>query len=127
MSDFYILIIDDDPLYHLIIKKILNKLGFQNSKGILDPFEGLEFLLLTNRLPDVLLLDINMPGINGWELLDELEASAKSFAEMDIYIVTSSIDKYDKDKSSTYKIAGYLNKPVKPEVFKNLLFKKNST
>ena len=125
MSDLHILIIDDDPLYHLIIKKILNKLGFQNSKAFLDPFEGLEFLLSTTHLPDVLLLDINMPGINGWELLDELETSAKSFAEMDIYIVTSSIDKYDTDKSSKYKIAGYLNKPVKSEVFKDLLVKKN--
>ena len=125
MSDLHILIIDDDPLYHLIIKKILNKLGFQNSKAFLDPFEGLEFLLSTTHLPDVLLLDINMPGINGWELLDELETSAKSFAEMDIYMVTSSIDKYDKDKSSTYKIVGYLNKPVKSEVFKDLLVNKN--
>ncbi|WP_442846103.1 response regulator [Leeuwenhoekiella sp. H156] len=125
MPDLYILIIDDDPIYHLMITRILNKLGFPNSKGILDPLEGLEFLLLTNRLPDVLFLDINMPGINGWELLDELETSARSFAEMDIYIVTSSIDKYDTDKSSKYKIAGYLNKPVKSEVFKDLLVKKN--
>ena len=120
-QDLNILIIDDDPIYHLMITKLLRNLGFHNIRGIQDSLEGLNYLLTNKQQPDILLLDINMPTKNGWELLDSLITSTINLNKMPIYIVTSSIDKCDIKKSTQYPISGFLNKPLKPEILKNIL------
>ena len=120
-QDLKILIIDDDPIYHLMITKLLRSIGFHNIRNIQDSVEGLNYLLKNKQLPDILLLDINMPTKNGWDLLDSLITSTINLNKMPIYIVTSSIDKCDIKKSTQYPISGFLNKPLKPETLKNIL------
>ena len=120
-QDIEILVIDDDPIYHIMITKILKNLGFHNIKSIQDSTEGLEYLLKNSSLPDVLLLDINMPSKNGWDILNELSNSNINFDKMSIYIVTSSIDKCDIKKSTQYPISDFLNKPLKTETLEKIL------
>ena len=120
-QDLKILIIDDDPIYHLMITKLLRSIGFHNIRNIQDSVEGLNYLLKNKQLPDILLLDINMPTKNGWDLLDSLITSTVNLNDMPIYIVTSSIDKCDIKKLTQYPVLGFLNKPLEPETLKKIL------
>jgi CheY-like chemotaxis protein len=112
-------VVDDDAIYQTIIKKIIKKSDFFTT---IDSFNNgnLAITSLKNSieqkkvLPDVILLDINMPQMNGWEFMNELSLIKSQLnKEIAIYIVSSSIAKEDKEKSKTYSnISGYLSKPV---------------
>ena len=117
-----ICIIDDDEIYTLLLKKTIAKLKitdniitFLNGKVALDNLaasvaEGLV-------LPDVILLDINMPICDGWMFLEEFKAiKTDGKSTTDIYIVSSSIANNDREKASFYtEIKDYIIKPVASE------------
>ncbi|AFL85134.1 CheY-like receiver domain-containing protein [Belliella baltica DSM 15883] len=112
---YEVIIVDDEDIIiklvrHLIIKSDLH----QDPKGFLSGQDALEHLSLLNEtaLPQIILLDINMPDLDGWDFLDFL---MKSDLKKNIYVViiTSSINKSDKIKAETYDIvAGHIEKPV---------------
>lgn len=104
-----------------MISNLLKNLGVSKVKSILDPKEGLKYLLTHKDVPDILFLDINMPKLSGWQLLDSLNNSKVDLLSMKIYIVTSSIDKYDTNKSKGYNIVNFLNKPLKPDTLRKIV------
>jgi CheY-like chemotaxis protein len=114
-----ILVIDDDPLYLLLVKKTIIKYEFAKtisafSNG-LEAFDSLKNLInVPASLPDIILLDINMPIMDGWDFLDQfLPFLQKTQKKISIYIVTSSIAENDKIKAKTYPtIKDYLLKPI---------------
>ena len=64
--------------------------------------------------PNVILLDINMPIMDGWEFMDEMIVlKSKISVSIQIYIVSSSIGFEDKNKAKNYsEIIAYLSKPI---------------
>lgn len=120
MKKKIIWVIDDDIIYQTIINKLIQKSGvfsthssFMNGKeaiitlnNILEEDEG--------HLPDIILLDINMPVMDGWEFMEEIKKiKSKIKKHILIYIVSSSIAIEDKDKSKTFTdIMGYIPKPI---------------
>ena len=119
MSNKVICIIDDDPIYQLLINKIITKLNidyeivsFKNGKEALD---NLSLILENNKnLPEIILLDLKMPIMDGWgfmENIDRILSDKKN--KTAIYIVTSSISYEDKEKAKTFpEIIGYFSKPI---------------
>lgn len=112
-------VIDDDAIYQIIVNKIIQRSemfsaisSFKNGKEAIDYLSH----ALENHLdlPDIILLDINMPIMDGWEFMEELGLLKPNFPkEIIIYIVSSSIAVEDKNKSKSYEnILGYLSKPV---------------
>lgn len=111
--------IDDDLIYQIIVKKIIHKSdmfsvasSFKNGKEAIDALTN--SLINEEALPDIILLDINMPIMDGWEFMEKMTllkpAVMKSII---VYVVSSSIATEDKDKSKTYSaILGYLSKPL---------------
>ncbi|MEM7660556.1 MAG: response regulator [Bacteroidota bacterium] len=66
--------------------------------------------LTPERLPDVLFLDLNMPRLNGWEVLDQLTDMERVCP---ILVLTSSIGKEDLDRSKQYPLVqGFISKPL---------------
>ncbi len=109
-----ICIIDDDPIYQFLINKIIGNtdashelLFFKNGKEALDYF----MLDLEKNLPEIILLDLEMPVMDGWDFLKEIEQlQTKKTA---IYIVSSSISHEDKEKAKAFpKIKGHYSKPI---------------
>jgi len=119
MKKKIIWIIDDDTIYQTIIHKLILKSNvFSAYSSFLNGKEAINTLnnILKNNdyLPDIILLDINMPIMDGWEFMEEIKMiKSKISKQIIIYIVSSSIAIEDKNKSKTYMdIYGYIPKPV---------------
>ncbi|GLB53606.1 response regulator [Neptunitalea chrysea] len=122
-----ICIIDDDKIYQSLTKRMLLKLvdeiDIEQFLDGSDAFESFrEKIASGEQLPKVVLLDINMPTMDGWEFLSKLEKLKIDFSEVDIHIVSSSIAIQDMEKAkANVNILGYITKPIKPEILKNIL------
>jgi CheY-like chemotaxis protein len=112
-------VVDDDPIYQIIVNKIikkselfLNVSSFKNGKDAIDALK--DSLENNEALPNIILLDINMPIMDGWEFMEEiLILKAKIIEPIQIYIVSSSIALEDKNKAKNYpEIVAYLSKPI---------------
>ncbi len=119
-----ICVIDDDQIYQLIIKKVVEQTGdFDSICFYNDGIEAFEdFKSLEKSLPEIILLDINMPKMDGWQFLDNLKVHRPNFHQKTIiYIVTSSIANSDRDKAKSYKeVSGFLSKPLSVEKLKQI-------
>jgi CheY-like chemotaxis protein len=122
-----ILIIDDDPIYHKIIYTFINMFSrFKKILSFVDGEEALAYLQTHQRdsslLPEVILLDLNMPGLNGWGFLDEYALLRNKLATpIDIYITTSSDDRLDQNRVSQYPfVKDYVVKPLSENLIKSL-------
>lgn len=120
-----ILIVDDDPMILLLHKLIVQKAV--PDENIIHQFEDgkktLEFIL-DNDAHDknyLILLDINMPVMDGWQFLDQL-CESSYVSSICVAMVTSSIDYRDKMKANEYDLVfEYIEKPLKVDSFKSLL------
>jgi CheY-like chemotaxis protein len=112
-------VIDDDIIYQTIINKLIQKSGaFSNHTSFTNGKEAIVALnnsMQNNEtIPDIILLDINMPVMDGWEFMEEIKRiKSKISKKIIIYIVSSSIALEDKNKSKTFTdIIGYIPKPI---------------
>lgn len=112
-----ICIIDDDPIYTFAVQKLLkmnnfssHQIVFKNGK---EALEGLTTLQnKNNQLPDVILLDINMPIMDGWEFLDAYKTKCFN-KNIPIFITSSSIDIIDVQKAkNNTMVTDYISKPL---------------
>jgi response regulator RpfG family c-di-GMP phosphodiesterase len=124
-----ICIIDDDKIYTFGIKKIIKKYiphnnvsSFENGKQALDSIQ--KNYEDNQELPDLILLDIDMPEMNGWEFLNEFEpVRAKTEKKVDVFVISSRIKDEDKLFRVEWdeKVSDFIQKPVEIETLKNLL------
>jgi CheY-like chemotaxis protein len=112
-------LIDDDPTFNFITKLLLKKISF--AEEIIDFSDASEALARLQRqsstphlLPDLIFLDLNMPGMDGWDFLDVYKTLPNHFLQTcKLYILTSSIDPSDKSKSLSYQcVTDFITKPL---------------
>jgi len=122
MPSFHsVIIVDDDPVVSFLNKTLLQEKGI----GIkyftfIHPLNALPFVeqycfhrAVTNTLPDLLLLDINMPALDGFGFLEKLlSLPGSACMNSRIFILTSSMAQRDLEKAKLYPLAGYLEKPL---------------
>lgn len=123
-TDLELLLIDDDRLTLFIHEKILSRceLPFTN-KSFSTGASALVYMVAPeNALKKfVLLLDINMPEMSGWELLDTL-ATLNFNSKGAVIMVTSSVDQEDEDKAESYEcVVDFIVKPLTIASCKNIL------
>lgn len=112
-----ILIIDDDPIICLIHRRFTQKnhlaaepLVFSNGLAALNYL----FNFYHHENDYLILLDINMPVMNGWEFLQEINKQY-SVKNLNVFIVSSSIQASDRNKARTLNyVVDFLEKPMKP-------------
>lgn len=116
-------IIDDDDMYINLITKVIdlrklskNLLIFRNGKEALDYFVSALKNLDKREIPEVILLDINMPVMDGWQFLNELgKYDFPALKKTTLYIVSSSINPADMERSKAISmVKDFLVKPIKP-------------
>jgi CheY-like chemotaxis protein len=112
-------IIDDDDVYIYAIKRLMSLqrlcedvLVFKNGKEAIDYF-------ITNKddvhtLPDIILIDVNMPVLDGWGFIDQYLANGFDKTKVaDLYMISSSIDPRDVKKAEAIPvIKKYIFKPI---------------
>lgn len=123
-----VFVVDDDKIFHFIIKKLLlsNNINveprfFEN--GLLA-IEGIKNNLEKEEAaPDLILLDINMPVLDGWQFLEEFKMLKNRIQkEITIYIISSSDNIVDKNRANDFKdeITDYYLKPITIEGLKSI-------
>ena len=104
-----ILVVDDDPISNLISERYVQKSGL---KSIVYnyPEEAFAFLLANVDAVDLVLLDINMPNMNGFQFLENM---ASNKLNTKVILLTSSINAADRDRSLKYpSVIDFWNKPI---------------
>ncbi len=114
-----ILLIDDDTINNFIVLNKLNNIALSlDAVSVLNGREGLDYLnkcILENLdFPELILLDINMPVLDGWGFLDEFEKLEKNYQQKTaIYMVSSSVYIEDIEKAKEYsQIKQFISKPL---------------
>ncbi|MGC4232223.1 MAG: response regulator [Niabella sp.] len=119
-----VMIVDDDPVFRLIVGTLLKQAGIKPPHLICTNGEEALKLLeqqISKEKMFLIFLDINMPVLDGWGVLDSL----KHFPHKEnirVAMVTSSVNKADKELALTYEqVISYLVKPLKREDLSSLM------
>ncbi len=117
---FNVLIVDDSSSMRAVIKKIIKVSGF-NVGECWEAADGKEAMkVLTNEWVDLVLTDINMPNMNGMELITEMK---KDQLQRSIPVVMVTTEGAEERVQEAMKIgaSGYIKKPFLPEEIKRTL------
>jgi CheY-like chemotaxis protein len=123
-------IIDDDTVFHFTTRVMIEEIA-PDVRLLFFPTaqEALAYIKnnLTNgaNLPDLVLLDINMPILDGWQFLDEFNLLYSRIQKVPlIFMVSSSLNPHDHQLAREHPlIEAFLLKPVYRDVFKDMLSK----
>ena len=119
-----LLLVDDDEMVLYLHQMMLKISGFPvRPVGLKDGQEALTYLLQHYQEGDyyLILLDINMPVMNGWKFLDAIQKEP-FLNKIAVIMVTSSIDAEDKLMASRFpEIIDFVEKPIDLSYFKNLV------
>jgi CheY-like chemotaxis protein len=120
-----ILLVEDDSVDVMNVQRAFKKNNITNPLHI--AFNGVEALNMLrgtngkpklNPIPRIILLDINMPKMNGLEFLRELRMD-QGLKSISVFVMTTSNDDQDKIEAYNLNVAGYILKPLSFEKFVN--------
>ncbi|MBE9029150.1 response regulator [filamentous cyanobacterium LEGE 11480] len=113
-----ILLVDDDQIDVMSVKQGLKAIRASNPLYVsTDGEAAIDWLNQgQNPLPALILLDLNMPRMNGFELLQILKADDR-WQPIPVVILTTSQDQHDRRRSFQLQAAGYVIKPLEDEDF----------
>jgi len=106
-----IFIVDDESTTMEIVKAFLEETGYHNFVLIEDPGQAMAFL--ESKQPDLLLLDLIMPRVSGFDILEQVRRHPQ-LGHLPVIILTSSSDNRDKLKALELGATDFLAKPVDP-------------
>lgn len=123
-----VLVVDDDPVFKLIARKLFERTGdFFEVTFAENGLEAIELLRTTiegtmKPLPDIILLDIEMPIMNGWGFMEEfVKLPVEDTRDISVYTVSSSIAQEDKNKTASYpQIKAYITKPLTVDIIRSI-------
>ena len=104
-----IMIVDDEPINIKVVQKYLKLAGYQHVIGVNDPYAVLGGI--AREQPDLVLLDVMMPGVSGLEILSQIRADAR-WAFLPVIIVTAADNEETKLKALALGATDFLGKPV---------------
>jgi two-component system chemotaxis response regulator CheY len=118
---FNVLIVDDSNSMRAVIKKIVTISGFQMDK-CLEANNGREAMeLLSTNWIDIIISDINMPEVNGLELLDQLQKN-ETLKEIPVIMITTEGSTESMQEAFKRGAKGFVKKPFLPDEIKKVLY-----
>lgn len=127
----HVLLVDDDTITNFVNESLLQELDVADQ--IISVYNGVEALdfvekywrqskenSLANACRKLILLDINMPIMNGFEFLDHFE-KAEQPPEVCVVLLSSSVNKKDMDKAKQHNVKAYIEKPLNKDKLQGLI------
>ncbi len=111
MSEFTVLIVDDETLNRTLLTELLRG----ESRILLAKNAKQAFSLIQRRKPDLILLDILMPDMDGYEVIRILKEDSQT-REIPVIFITSLDDPRDEEKGLALGAADYISKPFRPAI-----------
>ena len=120
----FLIFIDDDPTSNYIHELVLNNLKISNTHFFLSAKECLEFLSKQQEsknieIHDIIFIDVNMPGIDGWQFIETYQKQLKTNKNQQFFVMLSAdLNHNDIEKSKEYKnVKDFLIKPLSEKIF----------
>jgi DNA-binding response OmpR family regulator len=106
-----VLIVDDEPMARTLLRLMLVRAGFTVSEAE-DGFDALEKVQLNQ--PDIILLDVMMPGMDGFTVCEELRQREET-SHLPVIMLSAKTDLDSINKGLRVGATKYLTKPISPE------------
>jgi two-component system cell cycle response regulator DivK len=103
-----ILYVEDNPLNMLLVRRLLTRNGFIVHEAM-NESEAMSFL--AEKTPDLILMDINLPKVDGYTITSQIRDMAK-MAHVPIIALTANALRGDHEKSIAAGCNGYITKPI---------------
>lgn len=122
-----VLLVDDDEISNMISHRLITQLNIaENITTLNNGKEAIDYLernmIESMPQPELIFLDINMPVMDGFEFLEEMQKDNRfKETQIKVVILTSSADPVDLNRSKKYKIDAYVNKPLSTEKLYGLI------
>lgn len=107
--DASILVVDDEPTNVLLLERILKKAGYMRVRSTTNPCQVFDLFL--EEEPDLILLDLMMPRMSGFDVMDQLKPLILDETFLPILILTADVTREAKTKSLSSEATDYLEKP----------------
>ncbi|MEI6507844.1 MAG: response regulator [Bacteroidota bacterium] len=123
------IIVDDDPFNNKICSVIIKNFSPESEViTFVQPEVGFDYIAekyknSTADFATILLLDINMPTMNGWEFLEKFEKlDIEIKKKISVFILSSSVDQSDMDRSKDNKyVCDYISKPLSSKAIEDAI------
>lgn len=121
-----VLLVEDDPITIMVCDRIIKMNGFSDDvKSCENGRYALEYLKEKStgvEWPDIIFLDINMPVMNGWDFLDELELIKETLPPLPrIFILSSTVDPEDFNRAKLFStVEDFISKPLEKDYIDNI-------
>ena len=120
MIVYDILLVDDSPTVRAVIKKTLNLAGIETGE-LHEAANGKDALdIVANRSVDFVFADINMPVMNGIEMVDEMKRR-QLLERVPVIVVSTEGSKTRIEELKAKGVSAYVRKPFTPEVLRNVV------
>jgi CheY-like chemotaxis protein len=119
-------VVDDDELFQFVMRQHFERLELvEHIHKFTDGEQALNYIRQNldtpENLPDLVLLDVNMPYMDGWQFMREY-VKLPMHKQIKVYILTSSTHESDLQKAKEFPtLAGYLVKPIGKNIIKEIL------
>lgn len=118
----HVLLVDDDEDDLYLSRRVLTKAGIATVTELADGQEVIRYLDGSGGyadrerfpMPDLLLLDLKMPDVTGFAVLEWIKAQPR-LNRLQVFVLTSSNEERDRDQAAQAGAAGYLVKPLSPK------------
>ena len=126
MKSLNVLLVDDDPVFHMINTKILQRMGLTKISTADNGKEALTFLGKSSSedqtIPDAIFVDLNMPILDGFGFIEAfMKSNIHNKNKVHIAILTSSINPDDIKRAGELGIQDYLTKPITENSVRSVL------
>lgn len=122
----YLMYLEDDPIelmkFKMAFKEVQQDIAITSYKNGLEGWEHL--IANSNNLPQIIVLDLRMPIMNGFEFLEKLKSNV-TFRKIPVIVLTTSDNENDILYSFDHQVAGYFVKPFSTEDYNEIILKIN--